>query len=436
MKRILLLCYISMFLVAFSSAQTKIVERSAKKAPEWVGGVADGFLIVSVDGKTLAEAQNNALTEITERIIQSIASNVTVMQQSEMSEINTDGRIESKDAYSRSSKIIAAKLPFLKGISLSNAIDSYWIKVQHRKTRETHYELSVKYPYSYSQQQSLIAQFEEYDTQKESQYQTLRNNIDNIEAVDEIQHAIAELESLSEYFFDEVRLQQVNGLITQYKLLYNDISLTGSFVDSGKYHLQVLLQGHPIKVTTRPTVTANCASQIEIQPADGSFMVAYSSEDCLPEEENYLLFTLRIGGKKHEHRAYIKDIADRKISNLSVSTEGRLILSTDSVDVNNRTISGINIRMTLNNRSGNPFGLKAIELHIPEISSPIILDNINNAYSSKGIIQVSAKAEGIFSIRDKKTSSYSFVQGTITLVDNSGTIIRQRLSLPYTTNWE
>ena len=50
----------------------------------------------------------------------------------------------------------------------------------------------------------------------------------------------------------------------------------------------------------------------------------------------------------------------------SVVPEGKLVLTADSVA--DRKIFNINIRLTLNNRGGTPFGLKALELHVPEIS--------------------------------------------------------------------
>ena len=102
-----------------------------------------------------------------------------------------------------------------------------------------------------------------------------------------------------------------------------------------------------------------------------------------------------------------------------------------------RKIININIRLTLNNRGGTPFGLKAIELHVPEFSAPIVFDDIDGVYKTKGVLQVRALAEGEFTALEKKKSAFSFVQGSITLVNpQSGAVERVRLSLPYVTNWE
>lgn len=63
-----------------SNAQTKVIERSAKKLPAWMNTAVDDYLIVSVTANSLAEAQAKVMDEITERIIRAVASNVTVEQ--------------------------------------------------------------------------------------------------------------------------------------------------------------------------------------------------------------------------------------------------------------------------------------------------------------------------------------------------------------------
>ena len=59
----------------------------------------DDYLIVSVTANSLADGQSKALNEITERIIQAVANNVSVSKKNVMSEVNTNGNIESSDAF-------------------------------------------------------------------------------------------------------------------------------------------------------------------------------------------------------------------------------------------------------------------------------------------------------------------------------------------------
>lgn len=47
--------------------------------------------------------------------------------------------------------------------------------------------------------------------------------------------------------------------------------------------------------------------------------------------------------------------------------------------------------------------MKALELHVPEISAPIIFDDIDGVYKTKGIIQIKALAEGEFTVGEKRS---------------------------------
>lgn len=433
MKRLMwVIC--ALLLAVTVGAQTKVIEKSAKKVPGWLNTAVDGYLVVTVTANSLAEAQTEVQAEITERIIQAVASNVSVSKKNVLSEVNTDGNIESTDAFTQVSKIKSANLPFLKGISLSNVEEIYWEKIQDKATKKESYNYSVKYPFSRLEQRRLIAEFEALDAEKVAQYKVLEQKINEIESVDEIKQAVAELNTLSEYFFDDVRLSQVKGLIGRYNQLYDALSVTGTFLEGGKYQCQVLLDGSPVRVSAKPKVTSNCAGQISVRPSDGMFVISYNAEDCLPEEENFLNISLNVGGKRLQHKAFLSESGASGAS-FSVVPEGKLILTADSVA--DRKIFNINIRLTLNNRGGTPFGLKALELHVPEISTPIIFDDIDGVYKTKGIVQIKALAEGEFTAKEKKSSAFSFVQGSITFVNPlTGAVERAKLSLPYVTNWE
>lgn len=200
MKRLMwVIC--ALLLAAGMNAQTKVMEKSAKKVPGWMNTAVDDYLIVSVTVGSLAEGQSKVLQEITERIIQAVANNVSVSKENVLSEVNTDGNIESSDAFMQVSKMKSANLPFLKGISLSNVEEIYWEKVQDKSTKKEYYNYSVKYPFSKAEQRKLVAEFEALDAEKVAQYKALEQKVHSIESVDEIKQAVLELNTLSEYFF-------------------------------------------------------------------------------------------------------------------------------------------------------------------------------------------------------------------------------------------
>ena len=287
-------------------ADTKVIEKSAKKAPEWLYSATDGFIVVTVEASNLGDAQQRAIQLVTERIILSVATSVSVSQDNEISSVSTDGSVAEKESFKQVSRMKSANLPFLKGISSSKIKEIYWIKLQDKATKAEHYEYSVKYPYSKAEQLQLVDEFERLDASKNQEYETLKNKLDNIESIEEIKQSILHLNSLKEYFFDNVRLSQVNALTEQYKALYNAITLSGKLSEAGKYEIQMLLNGKPVKVATVPTVTSNCASQIKVVPSGKKFIVTYDAIDCLGDEENFINVQFRINGKRIESKFYFQ----------------------------------------------------------------------------------------------------------------------------------
>ena len=88
--------FILLLLMATTAiGQTKVIERSMKKAPEWLHVATPNFLVVTVNAPTMAEAQNRVIAEVRERIIQSVASHVSVTQTNVSSEVVTNDRVES-----------------------------------------------------------------------------------------------------------------------------------------------------------------------------------------------------------------------------------------------------------------------------------------------------------------------------------------------------
>lgn len=438
MKRLIGLTAVLWLVALCVGAQTKVTERSAKKVPDWLNTAVDDYLVVTVTAESLADAQTKVMNEITERIIQAVASNVTVHSTSQSSEVNVNGNIDSREAFSRVSSIRSANLPFLKGISQGKIEEIYWQKEQDKATKKEQYVYSVKYPFSQAEQRKLVAEFEALDAEKVARYKELEQKINEIESVTEIAQGITELNTLVEYFFDEVRLSQAKGLLSRYQKLYDALSVTGTFLEDGKYQCQVLLDGNPVRVPVSPKVTSNCAAQLSVLPSEGAFIISYDAIDCLPEEENFLNIQFVIEGKRLAHKAFLNEAGGAAAgATFSVVPEGKLILTADSVVAAQRKIFNINIRLTLNNRGGTPFGLKALELHVPELSAPIVFDDIDAVYKTKGVLQVRALAEGEFTALEKKKSAFSFVQGSVTLVNpQTGAVERIKLSLPYVSNWE
>lgn len=439
MKRISLALCLLLAACCMTLAQDKVVERSAKKTPEWLNQANDGAFVVTVTASSLADAQVKAMTEVTERIILSVASNVSVSQRNESSEVVENGSVDSRDEFTRLSKIKSANLPFLKGISPNKIAGIYWQRMLNKKTGKGYYEYSVLYPYSRSEQLTLQAEFEALDKDMTAKYEQLEQKLNNIEAVEDIKTAITELDALKAYFFDDVRLEQVDGLKKRYRQLYDALSLTGEFVKHGEYHCQLLLKGMPVKVSTVPTLKSNCASQLNVRPtADGKFVITYDDSDCIEDEENFINVQLRLDGKRLSHKFSLAEAgAGNADQRLSLVPEGKVMLTAAMVDAAAREVTDITVRLTVNNRNGSKFAVKSLELNVPDLAVPLIFDNADAVYSTRGLVQIKMLAKGDCSLRKVKKGDFAFVNGTLTVVNpNTGAIEPIKVALQYSTNWE
>ncbi len=420
-----------------AAAETKIVERSAKKAPEWITDAADGYLVVTVRAASIAEAQKQAEEEIAGRMIMSVARNVMVSQSNTVSETVRNGYVESSDEYRRTSAMRSANLPFLKGISLAKAEEVYWVKLRDKKTKEEFYDYSIKYPFFRVEQEKLIAEFEAYDAEKDAQYDRLESQYATVDSPEAIRAAIDDLKALEAYYFDDVRRTAAKNLAKRYAALFKAIVLDGEFTSPNKLHLSYSLLGHDFKVYTAPKVSANCASSIRVKPSNGAFDVIFDTADCLDDEENYLDVAARIEGTKFEQRFPLREATTGTKEKFSVVPTGKLVLIADSIDTATGTIANIEIRFTVDNRGTTEFGLKSIELSLPSLVVPIIWDDIDNLYSDSGIIQINACAPDAFKIRAEAKSKLNYANGAMTIVNPlNGKTERIRISLPYSCNWE
>lgn len=296
LKRIVI-CLIVGLITATAWADTKVLDKSAKKPPEWLGGAPNGFLIVTVRGATLEQAQNRAQEEIVERIMRAAGSNFSMSLLSESSEIATNGGVDSRDEFRKTTQLRTAQLPFLKGVSLSKAIDTYWVRLLDKPTKREFIEFSVKYPFTRMEQENLSAELEQMESAHDAELAQLENSVENIEAYDDIKARIGRCDALAAYFIDAPRQARVKACRQRYADLYKSVALTGMQVDKGKIVCGLTINGHLLRTSLRPTVESTCASNIRVGNRDGEYTVTFSTEDCIDYELNTLTISFRINNK-------------------------------------------------------------------------------------------------------------------------------------------
>lgn len=268
----------------------KVLERSEKKSPSWTKELSSGHIVVTGEGRTLEEARKAALDALLSRIITSVATNVESRSTQTGSESFEDGRSHSSETFESSLEIAAARLPFIKGVSLSEASGIYWEKLEDNKSKRTLYKVDLLYPLSESQLEDYRRQFEDIDAGKRAELKALKEQIPNVSSAEQISEAESRLASLEEYFFDKVRRKEAAELRKQYAALYRNISISGNQTGPGEATVRTLLNGRPFASGVRLKVTSECASAINAIPqGDGStWTITFDTSDCLPMEQNTL----------------------------------------------------------------------------------------------------------------------------------------------------
>ena len=146
MKR--LLTFISaLLLVGAAVAGEKVIQSSAKHQPRWIGGMEEGYFIVSAEAASLDAAQEKAITRVREQIISAVATRVHSATSITMHEITTNGSINSHKEMKSQLSVEAADIPYLANVSPSHAEDFYWAKIR-RDDKSTYYYYHIKYPFS------------------------------------------------------------------------------------------------------------------------------------------------------------------------------------------------------------------------------------------------------------------------------------------------
>ena len=274
----------------------KILECSEKKVPQWVGSNPSGSLEVTAEGLTLEECRQQAQRELVRQIVMAVAANVDSRSLHKSSEMFDGDKVNSREEFDASTEITAARLPFIQGVSLSEATATYWVKLEDKKSKRQIYRLSILYPFPEDRLAMMRAEFERTDAEKAGQLKALKAGITDIRSAAQISEADATLASLQEYFFDAVRRKEARELQKQYNALYKSITISGKVVSDGVAEVTTMLNGHPFISGGRLKVTSDCASAIQATPeADGyTWRITYSTEDCLPLEQNTLQISMNI----------------------------------------------------------------------------------------------------------------------------------------------
>lgn len=297
MKKLFTVLVLSLAAIVSMAQNYKVLERSEKKTPSWVGRSGDGFICVSATADDMEAARAQCMRSIKIDIIEAIAVNVVSESKSYMENKQTDDVSSFVNDFMSSSTTKAAQLPFLTGISPSKIADTYWEKLQDKSTRKITYMVAVQYPLTDDELNDYREQFLKLDREMEQLTLDLEKGVRNVSSLEELDNGLAKIQECIEYFFDARRKKWAESVAEQYRMIPSRLSLHGKEGRDDSYTVWLELDGRKITPAGNPKLTSNCAGDLKFTRNGQDYVITYDTSDCLSDEQNTIEVSFRIKGK-------------------------------------------------------------------------------------------------------------------------------------------
>lgn len=302
-RRLLFIVIGSFFLFfPLESYSQKVTERSPKKRPDWVGITRQDYLIVSAIDADLENAKQKCLASVKVQMLESVAQNVEYSTETLVEQFTHNQDVESNISFRQQGKTSVVNLPYISGITLAKAEESYWEKIT--ENGENYYVFSLLYPYKNSDYQTLKNEFEKLDTEMEDVVRRYEGKLHDLKSVEEIQQRKDELKLAYDYFFDAKRRAWVANVINQYQKLFANLTVESKCVERCRYQCWITLGGNKIKSAVIPTMKAECATRMKCVTDGETYIVTFSDEDCIEDESNFINMTFKWKERTLKHKLY------------------------------------------------------------------------------------------------------------------------------------
>ncbi len=415
---------------AVSMAQEKVVEKSGKK-PDWIGQTMPEAIIVSNNNEDLNAAQARCMEEVKKEIANSVAVNISTSSSNSIEETMYNENYSSYSKYTSEIEQIAAELPYISGISITDA-ETYWEKIYIKKEKKYYYRYHLKYPFHYSFRQKLINEFKRIDSQKQAKLNELEKAYENISAVEDIKKHLIELQTLKDYFFDSTRQAETTELERKFKELYKQITVQEIENIPGKYTFTLMLKNRTVSLASTPRLISDYATNMSISRdnSNNTFVVKYDYKGCTDEDENKVKIVINLGNGSITH-TFRFDISETKpeisipgFINIKISENS---IKSDTTKVEQAGYSCI-IELSIMTQNKN-LKIERIMLNVGETAESLISedfkDNIiipgNNLYSCR-----------VNDIKEFGAKHNTLTDGYIEIRNNTDNSIKRiRIQRPY-----
>ena len=304
MKKFIALYSIVLFVVMSLpclAQKDKVVECSRRQRPEWLGISSKERFSVSATAVHMEEARQACLDDIRQYITTSIASSIVSSERFSQSQVTEDGVTTMLRKYSSEVETHAVGMPYILGISLSNAEDVYWEKRYSRETKTYYHVYHVLYPFSSVERNRAVAEFKALDDSKNSRLAALRDSLSVYEEVSFARLAASELDALETYFFDAVRKADARNLKSRFLRSSDDIVIVCDSTKTGEWHFHFSLDGRRVFYDGQPVMRSNHAENMRVQKNGQGYVLLYEPM-CVETEENCIFFRYPIGSRGLERR--------------------------------------------------------------------------------------------------------------------------------------
>lgn len=413
-----------------SAQNYKVTERSAKKMPVWVNSGQKDYIIASAIGGNIEALKEECLRDVRRQMIQAVAENVNFSSSSTISQesINT-GVVSFMDTYTSSFETQAAKVPFLKGVSMSKVEDTYWEKRRDSKTKEITYLYAIKYPFPAIELKRLSSEFEKRDREMYDKYLALEAAYDNITSVEQIDRAISDLEPLIEYFFDDVRQNAARNLRSQYRKLYQNISFRTVSNGLGEHVFAITLNGKDITTSQRPKLTSEEAGQLQLNQHDGLYYVTYDYSGSEYDRDNSVSVRFIFGGTPAVRKFYY-NVTKQKVE---INPQKTAYLTAKGIE--DETITAMDIRIDLASKYRG-FTVTSLVLEVPGLNEPLIIEGLETELAGNNPT-LNVEWSGSVKINSRLNSKLNTLKGNMNVLVPGLGSGEQRIyfNLTFRPNW-
>lgn len=295
--------YILVLLVGMSlslSAQ-HVVERSSSRRPDWFGQVVENHLVTSAVGRTIDEAQRKCLDAVKVQMLESVAQNIEYSTETVVRQLTHNQDVQSDISFRQRSKTGVANLPYISGVSLAKAKGSYWECVRDGQSGALSYVYSLLYPYPESEYQLLKSEFDKLDIAMTEIVRKEEARLADISSVDTLEAAIANLEMAENYFFDRHRKNKARDVIKKYENVFGLLNVESKRIDRCKFRCWITWNGNVMECSSLPKCKSDAATKIRCTVDDGSYVITFSDEDCIGDDDNQIDVTFRFKTKTLKH---------------------------------------------------------------------------------------------------------------------------------------